>query len=132
METLRNFLSYALYETEGENEEMEVEKSIETIAKQISDRIRRAGKKVVNFVGRSDFKVDIAITDERNPDKYKLGIIIDGKNYFALPSSRDREIVVPSVLKGLGWELHRVWAIDWLNEPDKVMEGIFSHLANIT
>ena len=84
--------------------------------------------KVDNFVGRSDFKLDIAIQDEINPEKYKLGIIIDGKNYYSLPSSRDREIVVPNVLAGLGWKLYRVWAIDWLNEPAKVMEGIFRNL----
>ena len=130
VETLRSFLSYASYESQGKPEDIMPE-SFETIVRQISDRLRSSGKKVDNFVGRSDFKVDIAIRDEKNLEKYKLGIIIDGKNYYSLPSSRDREIVVPSVLKGLGWELYRVWAIDWLNEPDKVMEGIFSYLTKL-
>ena len=131
VEILRKFLSYASHETMERKIDEETAVSYETIVSQISERLRKAGKNVDNFVGRSDFKVDIAVLDESNPEKYKLGIIIDGKNYYSLPSSRDREIVVPSVLEGLGWELHRVWAIDWLNEPDKVMEGIFSHLIEI-
>lgn len=129
--TLRNFLSYASYEPQEETNEKPTLESYETIISQISDRLRRSGKKVDNFVGRSDFKVDIAILDDNNPGKYKMGIIIDGKNYYSLSTSRDREIVVPGVLEGLGWELHRVWTIDWLNEPDKVMERIYSHLTKL-
>ena len=131
VESLRNFLAYASHESGNVATGHAQTESYETIVRQISDQLIKAGKKVDNFVGRSDFKLDIAILDDNNPEKYKLGIIIDGKNYYSLPSSRDREIVVPSVLEGLGWELHRIWAIDWLNEPEKVMEGIFAHLEKI-
>ena len=131
VQTLRNFLSYATQEqtTNDEGGEEPVDKEI--IRNQISKRLQRYGHHVALNVGRSDFKIDLAIQDNENPDRYSLGIIIDGKNYFALPTARDREIVVPGVLQNLGWELHRVWAIDWLQEPDKVIAEILSHLNDL-
>lgn len=79
---------------------------------------------VNNNVGRSDFRVDIAITDATDPDSYCIGIIIDGLNYRALPTIRDREITIPAVLENLGWRIHRIWALDWLDNPDAVIRHI--------
>lgn len=130
--TLRKFLSYAAHEKQEE----EVDKNTssgkkENITDQIADILRKSGKTVKSNLGRSDFKIDLAIQDEKNPEKYKLGIIIDGRNYHSLPTARDREIVVPGVLKNLGWHLHRVWAIDWLNKPHEVIDEINLHLEKI-
>lgn len=133
VEALRNFLVYATQESDKSIEgKTGVENmDIDVIVCQISEELKWNGLKAVPYIGRSDFKVDIAIEDERNPERYKLGIIIDGKNYYSLPSTRDREIVIPNVLTNLGWELHRVWVIDWLVEPDKVIAGILDHLDSI-
>lgn len=128
VQSLRNFLSYASqeqFDTDEEEESLEVE----VIIQRIAEILQESGITVVKNVGRSDFKVDIAVVDDKNPERYKLGIIIDGKNYRALPTARDREIVVPGVLKNLGWKLYRVWVIDWLNDPQKVIEGILNHIS---
>ena len=136
VETLRNFLTYAALTAgeEGKEEQHEIHPAadVDSIVSQISERLIRRGEKTVEYVGRSDFKIDLAIVDEKSPERYKLGIIIDGKNYYSLPSIRDREVIIPNVLGSLGWKLHRVWAIDWLNDPDKVMEGIFNRLRKLS
>lgn len=54
--------------------------------------------------------------------------LCDGKNYYATPTTRDREVVQPSVLKGLDWKIVRVWSMDWLNNPDSVIDQIVTIL----
>lgn len=120
--TLRNFLIYAtngeipLQQSEGTDKEVIIE--------DVANRLRGNNLEVRTKVGRSDFKIDIAIVDQDHPENYRLGIIIDGRDYNALPTVRDREITVPSVLHSLGWRLHRIWTIDWLENPDGVIRGI--------
>ena len=96
----------------------------DSLARQIADRLRSEGLTVATDVGRSDFRVDIAVTDPGNPEVYRLGIILDGLNYASLPTVRDREVTVPAVLTNLGWEICRIWALDWFDNPDSVVRRI--------
>lgn len=123
---LRNFLSYALNGDIPQLQSTGIEK--ETIIDDIADKLREKGYHVATKVGRSAFKIDIAIFDNENPDNYILGLIIDGRDYNALPTVRDREITVPTVLNSLGWRLHRLWTIDWLENPDRVIQSIVSSI----
>ena len=128
VETLRKFLEYAFEESSEDKAEQMSHETVDTLVAQIIERLRNSGINAMPYIGRSDFKIDIAIPDENDAERYKLGIIIDGRNYYSLPTTRDREVVIPAMLNQLGWELHRVWVIDWLTQPEKVMEGIFNHL----
>lgn len=94
----------------------------------IATELRARGYQVDTYVGRSSFRVDLAIVDPNNPDRYRLGVLCDGKNYYATPTTRDREVVQPSVLKGLEWQIMRVWSVDWLNNPDAVINQIIETL----
>lgn len=94
----------------------------------IAEQLSAKGYQVDTYVGKSSFRVDLAVVDPKNPDQYLLGILCDGKNYYATPTARDREIVQPSVLKGLGWNIIRVWSVDWLNDSETVIESIVSEL----
>ena len=120
--SLRQFLAYAI---DGQNQQQHSEEAEkEVIIDDIAEKLRDKGLQVATKVGRSDFKIDIAIVDKENPDNYSLGLILDGRDYNALPTVRDREITVPSVLQSLGWHIHRVWTIDWLENPESVIQSI--------
>ncbi|MCR5130607.1 MAG: DUF4011 domain-containing protein [Prevotella sp.] len=93
---------------------------IESIAKEI----RKIGFDVDTSVGRSEFKIDLAVSDPKDKDRYVLGIICDGTRYHETKTERDREICQPGVLNGLGWKLMRLWAVDWLMNKEAVMERI--------
>lgn len=127
VEALRKFLIYADGGVPDKAKD-EASAAPDSIVERISDNLKEQGYDVKTNVGRSDFKIDIAVTDPENSDQFKLGIILDGKNYASLPTLRDKEIVAPEVLKSLGWTLFRVWAIDWLNNPEKVMKDILKAL----
>lgn len=94
----------------------------------VANAIRALGYDVDTTVGRSQFKVDIAVLNPKQKDQYLLGIQCDGKNYYETKTERDREICQPGVLKGLGWNLLRVWSVDWFMNKDAVMQRITKKL----
>jgi len=65
-------------------------------------------------VGVGAHAMDIAVVDPRRPDSYLMGIEVDGARYRGSPTSRDRNRTRPSVLEALGWNVHHIWAPDWL------------------
>ena len=102
----------------------------DVIAKQVAQAVEQLGYTVSVGVGRSQFKIDVAVSDPDNPDKYLLGILIDGEGYRDTQTTRDREIVQPSVLTGLGWNVMRMWSVDWINNPQRVIDRIADVLKN--
>ena len=64
-------------------------------------------------VGRSSHPLDIAVLDPARRDRYVLGIECDGGAYARQRTVRDRDVLRPDVLAGLGWRLVRLWSIDW-------------------
>ena len=97
----------------------------------IADELRNNGYEVETHVGRSQFKIDIAVVNPEQPDEYILGILCDGPNYYETKTTRDREIVQPGVLAGLGWNVMRVWAVDWYEHKEQVMDRILKRLDDI-
>ena len=57
---------------------------------QIADAIRQEGYLATTNIGRSHFKIDIAVSTEEDPKKYILCILCDGKNYYETKTTRDR------------------------------------------
>ena len=126
---LHRFLDYAENGTLIENAYFQDNQQLEkVITMQIARSLEEKGLKVNTFVGKSRFKVNIAVLDSQNEDKYLLGILLDDKIYHAIPTMSDREIVQPSVLKSLDWKLKRVWTLDWFERPEHVIENILSEI----
>ena len=90
----------------------------------VAGEIRKMGYEVDTSVGRSAFKIDLAVLDPKNDQNYLLGIICDGTRYYETKTERDREICQPGVLQGLGWKLMRLWSVDWLMNKEAVMDRI--------
>jgi hypothetical protein len=94
------------------------------LIEQICQAIRELGYTVTAGVGRSNFKVDIAVSAKDNPERYILGILCDGKSYYATKTTRDREIVQPNVLQMLHWRTLRIYSIDWYENRERVISQI--------
>ena len=98
------------------------------MVQQICDALERKGYVTESFVGRSNFKVDIAVSTREHPEKFILGILCDGKTYYETKTTRDREIVQPSVLRMLNWRIMRVYSIDWYENRDRTLEQMLQEL----
>ncbi|MBP3879312.1 MAG: hypothetical protein J6D46_03250, partial [Lachnospiraceae bacterium] len=101
------------------------------ILQSICTAITEQGFECVPMVGHSDFHVDIAVVDPYDPAKYLMGILLDGDGYRQTKNTRDREVAQIGVLKNLGWELYRVWAIDWWDNREKVLRKLISRLEEL-
>ena len=91
------------------------------IADDICDRLAKLGYKTERNIGKSGFKVDIGVISPSDPGKYCLGILLDGKSYAEAGTTTSREISQISVLKGFGWNVIRVWSLEWWENPDTVI-----------
>ena len=103
----------------------------QSIVNHIAEELRRHNFEVDTWVGRSCFKIDLAVLHPQHPEQYLLGILCDGKNYYETKTTRDREIVQPNVLRSLDWNLMRIWSVDWFENKDKVIARILERLQQL-
>ena len=90
-------------------------------ARTIAEALTDEGYQVKLGIGQSDYKIDIGVIDPDKDGEYLLGILCESESNFALTNARDRNIVQPSVLAGLGWRIVNVHILDWLDNEKKVM-----------
>lgn len=102
--------------------------SREGIIRSICQAVQKHGYACQTMIGHSDFRIDIAVVNPYDTDQYLMGIMLDGETYHNTGNTRDREVAQVSVLRGLGWDLERVWAIDWWDNRDKVIAGLLARI----
>ena len=71
------------------------------------------GYDVEKQVGCAGYRIDLAIIDKDNANRYILAIECDGATYHSSLLARDRDRLRQEVLEGLGWKFHRIWSTDW-------------------
>ncbi len=101
------------------------------IAQAISKALAEAGYETDLGVGRSGYRMDVGVVDPADPQRYLLGILLDGDGYGNARTTRDREIAQAEVLKGLGWNLLRLWSMDWWDNRDKELGRILDTLGKL-
>ena len=126
------FLKYAesgiLPEVEEEKKDIQVTPGIQ---QKICEALTEAGYQYKTDLGYSEFKIDIAVVNPNNSDEYLLGIMTDGDSYRLAGNTRDREVAQFSVLKGLGWNLQRVWTMDWWDDSNREIQKILDRLEEL-
>ena len=96
VEGLKNFLEFAKTGTIINNASNASSSPLSSLLSPLSglpslvaDELRQQGFEVETMVGSSDFKVDVAVVDPEQTDRYLLGILCDGKNYHeTIPSNQ--------------------------------------------
>jgi len=92
----------------------------------IAAEIRKHGYQVNTNIGCSAYKIDIGIVHPQYPNRYLLAVLCDGFTYQSAHTAGDREIIQPSVLKSLGWQVLKVWSPEWWENPGKVLQNILA------
>jgi len=80
------------------------------------------GWAVRHQIGCGAYKVDLAVVDPNDSDRFVLAIEHDGTAYASAPAARDRDRLRPQVLAQLGWRLHRIWGLDWWADPEREIQ----------
>lgn len=127
---LKAFLSYAagqeLSLDEHSSRQLQIIK--DGIARRICELLKEEGFDTDRNVGRSEYKIDVGVVDPRDPEKYILGILLDGSSYGLAKTTRDRELAQIGILRGLGWNILRVWTMDWWDNRRKEINRIVAEL----
>lgn len=128
---LKDFLNFAEkgnYALQNSTINSDKKSLIDAIEKHLTE----SGFNIKKHIGTSEYKVDLGIVDANNSEEYILGILVDGDNYFKINTTNDRELLTPSVLKGLGWNIYRIWTLDWMKNKDKIVVDIKLQIEKIS
>ena len=82
-------------------------------------------------VGASAFRVDLAVVHPDAPGCYLTGIECDGATYHRSATARDRDMLREQVLRGLGWEILRIWSTDWWVDAKGTLERVCGQLDDL-
>ena len=128
VEALRDFLEFA---QKGQLQSKNIEENMEErqgIMEHICQMLNEHGYKYQRSVGHSKFKIDIAVMNPYKEEEYLLGIMLDGESYRQSSNTKDREVAQISVLKGLGWDIYRIWTLDWWDNKEKELKKLIDCL----
>jgi very-short-patch-repair endonuclease len=94
----------------------------------VAAALGRKGWALHTQVGASAFRIDLAVVDPDAPGSYLTGIECDGATYHRSATARDRDKLREQVLRGLGWEILRVWSTDWWIDPQGTLDKLDARL----
>lgn len=79
----------------------------------VAAELTRLGWQLVPQVGISGFRIDLGVKHPDRAGAFLAGVECDGATYHSAATARDRDKVREQVLRGLGWNIVRVWSTDW-------------------
>ncbi|GMQ57165.1 hypothetical protein AN1V17_15600 [Vallitalea sediminicola] len=137
----KNYLQYVREVSSKENAEAEnvlrelvftkdkgkAKDDIDDIASRLYVELKEKDYYVEKNVGVSDYKIDLAVYD-KDSSRYLLGIECDGNSYYDQFSTRERDIHRKRFLESRGWNLYRIWSLDWWKNPEQVVNNIIDRI----
>ena len=85
--------------------------------KVVADALEQLGFIVESDIGTGKVRIDFALVDPENRDRYMLALECDGDPYYMARTARDRDRLRQQVLERMGWHFHRVWSTAWFRYP---------------
>ena len=98
---------------------------------EIAKCLREKGWLVHTQVGASSYRVDLAVVHPNKEDTYLAGIECDGNSYYNCSTARDRDKSRESVLSNLGWNILKVWSLDWWTNKEGSIEALHNKLLEL-
>jgi very-short-patch-repair endonuclease len=128
---LRDFLQYAETKRLPSGERITGRAPESPFEEAVASALERAGYAVEPQLGVESFRIDLAVRDPVRPKAFLLGIECDGASYHSSLSARDRDRLRQEILERLGWEIERVWSVDWYRDPQAQVDRILKRLESL-
>ncbi|HEX6532122.1 MAG TPA: DUF3320 domain-containing protein, partial [Nitrospira sp.] len=90
----------------------------------VADGLRAKGWETHPQIGVSRFRIDLGVVHPDRPGDYLVGVECDGATYHSAATARDRDKVRAEILRGLGWNLIRVWSTEWWVDREGALERL--------
>ncbi|MBO9154413.1 AAA domain-containing protein [Chitinophaga sp. GCM10012297] len=98
------------------------------ILKEIREQLEQQGLEVSEQIGQSGFRCSLAVKADPKDKAYALGIQVDDEAWYQHENVLEQYYQRPAVLESFGWQVLTVYAKDWLQQPQKVIEEILRRL----
>lgn len=96
----------------------------------VATALAAKGWEVQTQIGASSFRIDLAVLHPDARGTYLAGVECDGATYHRSATARDRDMLREQVLRGLGWEILRVWSTDWWIDSAGTLDKLHASLEN--
>ena len=126
---LKAFLEFAEKGTAVLTAGTDAENDSKSINKFIAKELAACGFECKCDLGVSDFKIDVAVLDPANKERFILAILTDGKDKFSV---KDREIMQIKSLKRGNWKVYKLRTISFFNNPKREIKKIKELLDGMT
>ena len=100
------------------------------IGKFIAEELSSYGYECRCDVGVSDFKIDVAVVDPANRHNFILAVLCDGSQSSF--SVKDRMLLQVQTLKRNNWNVVRLYALNFFNNPKREIKKIKDFLDKLT
>ncbi|WP_371766587.1 DUF3320 domain-containing protein [Massilia sp.] len=97
----------------------------------VAGALASKGWQVQTQIGASSFRVDLGVVHPDAPGTYLCGVECDGATYHRSATARDRDMLREQVLRGLGWEIVRIWSTDWWIDRAGTLEKVHAELERL-
>lgn len=97
----------------------------------VASALASKGWHVQTQIGASSFRVDLGVVHPDAPGTYLCGVECDGATYHRSATARDRDMLREQVLRGLGWEIVRIWSTDWWVDRQRTLEKVHASLERL-
>ena len=99
------------------------------IGKYIAEELSSYGYECRYDVGSSHFKIDVAVLDPKNRQKFILAIMCDGQTRFSV---KDRNVLQMQTLKRNNWNVTKLYTVNYYNNPKREIKKIKDLLDKLT
>ena len=79
----------------------------------IREALEGAGYRVEAGLGFSGYRIDLAVVDPRDENRYAVAIEYDGPTFRSARSVMERDVMRPGLLRSRGWAFERTWSRSW-------------------
>ncbi len=95
----------------------------------VAQEIKKMGFDCALNVPVSNHRIDLAVKDPTNTERYLVGVECEGQEYYRPVSSeecrnRNRQTLRQKALEGLGWKIQRIHATDWRNNKENELDKL--------
>jgi len=106
--------------------------TINHLQQQICIALNEAGYFTKINIGQSYFKCHIGIKKNENDKAYSLGIILDDDLHYSNEDILEQYLLKPNILQNFGWHIMQIFAKDWLENRDKILQQIINKIEGKT
>ena len=97
----------------------------------LAEELGALGFECKSDLGVSGFKIDCAIIDPKNKKRFILAVLADGRTASLSRSARDRNILQSQTLRRLGWNVYRLWTVQFVGNPRREARRIKEYIERI-